>query len=89
VRRRLAYAGKGRFVLGKPASLAALQAVLESGSMRRRRAIARELSIRTGGRYDVETATFTAEQLRQMQGFAAVKDGRSQPASLAGQVSLI
>jgi uncharacterized protein (TIGR02270 family) len=81
--------GAGRHVLGKPASLAALQEVLEAGSMRRRRAAALELAIRTGGRHDVETAAFTGAQRRQMAGFAAIKDGRSQPAALAGLVSRI
>jgi uncharacterized protein (TIGR02270 family) len=82
-------AGGGRFILGKPASLEALQHLLEVGSTRRRHAAALELLIRTGGRYDVETTAFTNDQRRQMAGFAAIKDGRSQPASLAGLISRI
>jgi uncharacterized protein (TIGR02270 family) len=86
---RSRFAGGGRFILGKPASLQALQDVLQIGSMRRRHAAALELAIRTQGHYDVETTAFTSDQRRQMQGFVAVKDGRSQPAALAGLISRI
>jgi uncharacterized protein (TIGR02270 family) len=89
VKNQKRFAGAGRFILGRPASLEALQHVLEVGSTRRRHAAALELLIRTGGRHDVEVTAFTMDQRRQMAGFAAVRDGRSQPASLAGLISRI
>jgi uncharacterized protein (TIGR02270 family) len=58
-----------RYVRGIPADLTALQAALLNGPMRRRHAIALELAVRTGGRYQVETRALTATQRRQMQAF--------------------
>ena len=66
---RAAFAGGQRYLGGKPADLTAMQRALAEGPMRRRHAIALELAIRTGGRYQVETLDFTAAQRRQMEAF--------------------
>jgi uncharacterized protein (TIGR02270 family) len=58
-----------RYIRGAPADLTALQRALVQGSMRRRHAIALELAVRTGGRYQVETRALTATQRRQMETF--------------------
>jgi uncharacterized protein (TIGR02270 family) len=56
-----------RCLAGKSAGLAQLQDALRVGPMRRRHAIALELSIRRQGRYAVATRAFTATQRQQMR----------------------
>ena len=63
------FSGDQRYLGGRRVDLAVLQAALERGPMRRRHATALELAVRTGGRYQVETRAFSAEQLRQMRSF--------------------
>jgi uncharacterized protein (TIGR02270 family) len=58
-----------RYVGGHPVSLAALQAVLLRGPMRRRHAVALELAVRTAGGYQVSTRAFSRAQRRQMAAF--------------------
>jgi uncharacterized protein (TIGR02270 family) len=66
---RSSFADGQRYLGGLPADLTGLQRVLLNGPMRRRHAIALELAVRTGGRYQVETRALTATQRRQMQAF--------------------
>ncbi len=58
-----------RYIRGAPADLTALQRALVEDPMRRRHAIALELAVRTGGRYQVETRALSATQRRQMEAF--------------------
>ena len=55
-----------RHLYGKPVDLAVLVAAIESGPMLRRPDLIGELTIRTGGRYDVEARAFAHVQRRMM-----------------------
>jgi uncharacterized protein (TIGR02270 family) len=61
-----AYAPAVRHFLGKPVSLETLMAAVESGPMLRRPDLITELTIRSGGRYDVEPLAFAHVQRRMM-----------------------
>jgi uncharacterized protein (TIGR02270 family) len=61
-----------RYLNGQPMNPGALQAVLESGPLRRRHQVARELAIRSAGHYQVATAAFSPEQRRQLSAFASL-----------------
>jgi uncharacterized protein (TIGR02270 family) len=60
------YVRGARHFLGKPVDLGALLAAVESGPMLRRPDVIAELTIRTGGRYDVEARAFAGAQRRMM-----------------------
>ncbi len=55
-----------RHFLGKPVDLGSLMAAIESGPMLRRPDVITELTIRTGGRYEVEPRAFAHVQRRMM-----------------------
>jgi uncharacterized protein (TIGR02270 family) len=61
-----------RYIGGRPITFELLQQLLVDGPMRRRHAIATELSIRTEGCYQVQTRDFTAVQRQQMGGFSTL-----------------
>jgi uncharacterized protein (TIGR02270 family) len=56
----------GRHLYGKPVSLEVLLAAIEGGPMLHRPALISELTIRSGGRYDVEPRTLAHVQRRMM-----------------------
>lgn len=58
-----------RYLRGRPLDFTRLYAALRDEPMRRRHAIALELSVRTHGRLQLQTRTFSAEQRRQLQAF--------------------
>jgi uncharacterized protein (TIGR02270 family) len=60
------YARGVRHFLGKPVNLDVLVGAIESGPMLRRPDLITELSIRSGGRYDVEPRAFAHVQRRMM-----------------------
>jgi hypothetical protein len=55
-----------RHLYGKPVDLGVLVAAVESGPMLRRPDLVAELTIRSGGRYDVEPRAFASIQRRMM-----------------------
>lgn len=56
-----------RHFLGRPAGLETLIAALETGPMLRRADLALELTVRTGGKYDLEPRAFAQAQRTMMQ----------------------
>ena len=60
------YARGARHYLGKPVNLGVLLAAVEEGPMLRRPDLITELTIRSGGRYDVEPRAFAHVQRRMM-----------------------
>lgn len=67
-----AFDDQARYLGGQPMTFESLQQALDTGPTRRRHAIARELAIRTGGRYRVETRDFPDVQRRQMNLFGSL-----------------
>lgn len=62
-----------RFVEGQPWSPQALVRALQVAPMRRRHAYARELLIRTGGLWQVDTSAFSDRQFRQLEALRNVQ----------------
>jgi uncharacterized protein (TIGR02270 family) len=68
------YVTGARHIYGKPVDLGVLLTAVETGPMLRRPDLLAELSIRTGGRYDVEPRAFAHVQRRMMSaGRAAMR----------------
>jgi uncharacterized protein (TIGR02270 family) len=65
-----------RCILGQTFSPEAILHALEGGPLWRRRGVAWELSIRTGGREFVSTGVFSSRQRRQMAALAGTNRGR-------------
>jgi uncharacterized protein (TIGR02270 family) len=61
-----AYARGVRHLYGRPVDLRGLMRAIEAGSMLRRPDLITEVAVRTHGRYDVESRTFTHLQRRMM-----------------------
>jgi uncharacterized protein (TIGR02270 family) len=86
-RQRGRFAAGQRYLGGQSSRAAALQAALQWGPMRRRHALALELSIRTGGRHQLQTRGFAREQRRQMQSFDPLGAGALAASPLAARFS--
>jgi len=74
-RQRPRFRGGQRYLGGRPTTVGALVDALWHGPMRRRQALALELAVRTGGRVQLETGAFLAEQRRRL---SAVDTERSE-----------
>ena len=69
------FSSKERYLRGRPLDLTRLHGALVAEPMRRRHAIALELGVRTHGRLQLQTRTFSGEQKRQLLSFTEMAGG--------------
>jgi uncharacterized protein (TIGR02270 family) len=78
-----------RYLRGRPLDLTTLRDALRVESMRRRHALALELAVRTHGRLQLQTCTFSSEQKRQLLAFTELAGSAAPRSPLAASFSRV